>query len=84
MPDHHVLTKLSKYLVQTRPAVPVAFPGAPQSNDLDVLDTYPLSAREFLSPDDIAILKELRAGLEAIGQRASERNVRIIIDAEHT
>ncbi|KAI0089884.1 FAD-linked oxidoreductase-like protein [Irpex rosettiformis] len=84
VPNHHVLTKLSKYLVQNRSPIPVAFPGAPRPNDLAVLDDYPQSAHDILSSDDIAILKELRAGLEAICQRASERNVRIIIDAEHT
>ncbi len=78
------MTKLSKYLVDNRPRIPVAFPGSPQLNDLDVLDAYPLAAREYLSPEDIATLKELRDGLESICKRASERDVRIIIDAEHT
>jgi proline dehydrogenase len=80
VPDTRALTKLSKCLVESRNNKYIAFPGTPQSSDLSVLDTNPQNA---LTVEDVTMLKELKADLEAVCQHASERNVKVIIDAEH-
>ncbi|KAI0344244.1 FAD-linked oxidoreductase [Trametopsis cervina] len=84
VPDHHVLTTLSRWLVKERCGrSPIAFPGAPQPTELDILDRNH-STSSILSQDDIRMLKDLRDDLDSICQHASERGVRIIIDAEHS
>lgn len=84
IPRHESLLRLSKYLVEHRPSVPVAFPGTPDASDLDVLYKPASGAVADLTAEDIVDLKDLHAELDAICKRAHERGVRIIIDAEHT
>ncbi|KAI0706218.1 FAD-linked oxidoreductase-like protein [Cytidiella melzeri] len=85
VPDHHILTRLSQYLVEHRSSwSSVPFPGTPQPSDLDVLDNHHRLARNTLTAEDITVLRELRADLESICRRASQRNVRVIFDAEHS
>ena len=61
----------------------VPFPGTPATSDLDVLYNGSLGPDIALTPQDVADLKALHSDLNEICQRASERGVRIIIDAEH-
>ncbi|KAI0668619.1 FAD-linked oxidoreductase [Trametes maxima] len=84
VPDAEALRRLSKHLVDTRPATTprVAFPGCPRASDLDVLSTH-TQPTGSLSEADIVALRELRDDLHAIGERARARGVRITVDAEH-
>lgn len=85
LPHAQTLTNFSKFLLSTRPSVspPVPFPGRPLVSDFGVLSAYPASGSP-LTETDVADLRELRDDLRAICQRAKERGVRIIIDAEHS
>ncbi|KAI0641100.1 FAD-linked oxidoreductase [Trametes meyenii] len=78
VPDAEALRRLSKHLVDTRPAtIPrIAFPGCPRVSDLDVLSTL-TPPTGSLSEADIVALRELRDDLHAIGDRARARGVRI-------
>ena len=66
---------------RTSPVIP--FPGTPQASDLDILNEWAPATDNVLTADDIDDLKTLRADLNAICQRAQERGIRVIIDAEH-
>lgn len=66
-----------------RPATSVPFPGTPDASDLDILYTSSPDLEGLLTPQDITDLKDLHADLNLICNRAHERGVRIIIDAEH-
>ncbi|KAG6848555.1 hypothetical protein H0H93_015963 [Arthromyces matolae] len=81
LPDANVLIKFSSHLLNTRPKRPVAYPGCPHSSDLDVLNK---SSTENLTPEDIEALRDLNSDLLRICERAQERGVKIIIDAEYS
>ncbi|KAF7298084.1 Proline dehydrogenase [Mycena chlorophos] len=85
LPDASALIRLSSHIIATRTPTPpplVAFPGNPTSNDLDAL--YSPKSKGSLSEQDITMLQDLHADLEAICARAAARGVRIIIDAEYS
>ncbi|KAJ8518907.1 hypothetical protein ONZ45_g4087 [Pleurotus djamor] len=93
LPDAQSLINLSSYIVANRvePPIPVAFPGNPALSDLDVLYSVPSEAvrrthslAHTLSATDIASLRDLHNDLIRICQRARERGVRVIIDAEYS
>ncbi|KAG6910629.1 hypothetical protein DXG01_009138 [Tephrocybe rancida] len=81
LPDANVLIRFSSHLMATRPKRGVAFPGCPHSSDLDVLNNPPT---DTLTASDIAVLRDFHADLVRICQRAQERGVRIIVDAEYS
>ena len=83
LPHHQALINLSKYLITSRPKTSVPFPGSPDITDLDVLYKGAPALGNPLTQQDITDLKDLYSDLDAICQRAQERGVRIIIDAEH-
>jgi proline dehydrogenase len=67
------------------PKYSVPFPGSPRPTDFDVLDVDPVKLSETcpLTSEDVAALKELKEDLFRVCQRAKERGVKILIDAEH-
>ena len=88
MHDARILTDLSKHLIKTRAAADplsrVPFPGSPHPTDLEFLTHSLPQGPSYLTLEDISSLQELREDLKRICKRAQERNVRVIIDAEHT
>ncbi|KDQ30083.1 hypothetical protein PLEOSDRAFT_1053486 [Pleurotus ostreatus PC15] len=88
LPDAQSLINFSSYIIANRsaPPIPVAFPGYPELSDLDVLyKTTPAnSAGQTLTDEDIESLRDLHSDLIRICQRAQERGVRVIIDAEYS
>lgn len=64
--------------------MPVPFPGTPQLTDLDILYGKSASADGILTEQDIADLKDFHADMDAVCQRAHERGVKLIIDAEYS
>ncbi|KAL5534787.1 hypothetical protein ACEPAG_1251 [Sanghuangporus baumii] len=88
LPDAQALINFSKHLVNTRPppARLVRFPGSPRPSDFDVLNVEPINLPETspLKKQDLEDLRELREDLFRICQRAKERGVKIIIDAEYS
>ena len=83
IPHHEALIHFSQYLVDHRPKTSISFPGTPDNSDLGILQSTAPPMVGVLTSQDIADLKDLYADLNAICQRAHERGVRIIIDAEH-
>ncbi|KAF4584676.1 hypothetical protein EYR38_001906 [Pleurotus pulmonarius] len=100
LPDAQSLINFSSYIIANRstPPIPVAFPGYPELSDLDVLynatpndvkvsatDSVPVnSLTQALTDEDIASLRDLHSDLIRICNRAQERGVRVIIDAEYS
>ncbi|KAI9065797.1 FAD-linked oxidoreductase [Trametes sanguinea] len=87
VPDAEILRRFSKYLVDSRPKTrpPVAFPGCALPSDLDILSVHRSgTSANQLTAADIAALRELREDLVAICNRAKERGVRLIFDAEYS
>ncbi|KAF8878434.1 FAD-linked oxidoreductase-like protein [Infundibulicybe gibba] len=89
LPDARALINLSSHITSTRSGLShsVPFPGCPQPDDLDVLDTLPSQISRVpgpLSTSDVESLRELHADLVRICKRAQERGVRVIIDAEYS
>lgn len=88
MPDARALVRFSSHLVKSRQPFlsSISFPGCPQPSDLDVLYTRdPLTLPPLcpLTNEDLTSLKELKADLFRICQRAKERGVKVIVDAEY-
>ncbi|KAG5651849.1 hypothetical protein H0H81_007225 [Sphagnurus paluster] len=85
IPDAHILVKLSKYLLTTRPPTPtpVPFPGSPHDSDLDILSS-PIPPTPDLTPTDLAALRILHMALRRICAHAAARRVRVIFDAEYS
>ncbi|KAI0308759.1 FAD-linked oxidoreductase-like protein [Amylostereum chailletii] len=87
LPNHEALIHFSKHLTSEatkKPhSPPVAFPGCPRANDLDVVSAPPASASP-MTPDDVADLADLYADLRKISAHAQKRRVRLILDAEHS
>ncbi|OSD05698.1 FAD-linked oxidoreductase [Trametes coccinea BRFM310] len=87
VPDAEILRRFSKHLVESRTKTrpPAAFPGCPLPSDLDVLSASQHGVSvDQLTEADIAALRELRDDLVTICNRAKERGVRLIFDAEYT
>ncbi|ESK84830.1 proline dehydrogenase [Moniliophthora roreri MCA 2997] len=84
LPDAQSLINLSKYLIDTRSPLPVPFPGCPRASDLDVLYDKKRTNTGPLTNEDIKSLRELHSDLRRICTRASERGVKIILDAEYS
>ncbi|KAG8220728.1 FAD-linked oxidoreductase [Butyriboletus roseoflavus] len=87
LPNADALRNLSLHLTRTRPALspPVPYPGTPESSDLTILhDRLPEHPPAPLTAQDVEDLKELCHDLNKICTRAKDRNVRIILDAEHS
>ncbi|TFK67661.1 FAD-linked oxidoreductase [Pluteus cervinus] len=84
LPDCNALINLSKHILASRRDTrPMAFPGSPESTDLDVL-TRSLEPSPFLNMKEIRELTDLRDDLRKICRRARARGVKIIIDAEYS
>ena len=81
LPDSQALVRLSQHLVRSRPPCSIPFPGSPTPRDLDVLTTS--EGSPILSPTDRIALRNLRTDLFRICQRAKERQVKVVVDAEH-
>ncbi|KAK7034780.1 hypothetical protein VNI00_012187 [Paramarasmius palmivorus] len=77
LPDAHTL------LIH-EPRYPVPFPGCPRASDLEVLYDKRQRIPEPLTNEDIEDLRELHSDLRRICTRASERGVKIILDAEYS
>ena len=84
VPDPSALTRLSAYLLATRPTTspPIPFPGCPSAADLDILYKS-VKRTNPMSPEDIAVLRDLHNDLVRICTRGRERGVKVIIDAEY-
>lgn len=84
VPRHEALINFSKYLAKhhfTSSSVP--FPGTPHPSDITAIELRNADPWEFMTEQDIADLKDLYADLTAISQRAHDRGVKLIIDAEY-
>ena len=79
------MIRFSKYLVErhSSSSLAIAFPGTPSPADLSIINEPRSALKGSLSAEDIDLLKELRNDLDKICERAKERGVKIIIDAEH-
>jgi proline dehydrogenase len=75
------LIRLSQHLVRSRLPSSIPFPGSPAPYELDILAASEDSP--FLSSADRTDLLNLRADLFRICQRARERRVKVIVDAEY-
>ena len=75
---------MSLHLIRTRPVLspPIPYPGSPESSDLTVLHGR-IPKGSPLTAQDVEDLEELYNDLNRICTRAKDRNVRIILDAEH-
>jgi proline dehydrogenase len=78
------LVHLSAHLSLLHARDPTPFPGCPRADDLAVLNLTDLPPGSPLSAQDLSDLRELREGLIRICTRARARNVRVIVDAEHS
>ncbi|KAF8907642.1 FAD-linked oxidoreductase-like protein [Gymnopilus junonius] len=92
LPDANALRALSARIVASRKALPspealVPFPGSPRIEDLGIISS-PLTTNPNnlppLTPEQIRDIRELYANLHRICKRASERGVKIIMDAEYS
>lgn len=85
LPDAQSLINLSSYLVHSRPTLPtpIAFPDVPRFSDLDVLSRPTPPSGSKLTPEDLVALSELYSDLTRVCERAAQRGVKIIIDAEY-
>jgi len=81
LPDSQTLVRLSQHLVRSRPPSSIPFPGSPTLQDLDILTSSDDSPT--LSSTDRVALRNLRVDLFRIFQRAKERQVKVVVDAEH-
>lgn len=81
VPDSQVLLRLSQHLVRSRPPSSLPFPGSPTPQDLDFLASS--EDLRTLSSTDQIVLRNLRADLFRICQRAKERQVKVVVDAEY-
>jgi len=86
LPSTKPLHHLSAHLLATRPALPtpVPYPGCAHGSDLDVLYTDSKPASGPLTDQDLLQLRDLHFDLRRICQRAEERGVRLVIDAEYS
>lgn len=87
LPDARALVNFSKHLVDTRPSSvhQVCFPGSPRRTDFGVLDTDALDLPSTcpLTKENLDALRKLKEDLRRVCQRAREREVKIVIDAEY-
>ncbi|CAE6459463.1 unnamed protein product, partial [Rhizoctonia solani] len=85
VPSAESLKRMSKFLVKSRPTDDVPFPGTPGSFDMVVFRgaKEPL-IKGGLTDEDIESLRTLYEDLRTVCNRAKERGIRLIFDAEHT
>ncbi|KAF8741928.1 Proline dehydrogenase, partial [Rhizoctonia solani] len=85
VPSADSLKRMSKFLLKSRPADDVPFPGTPGSFDMVVFRGVkePL-IKAGLTEEDIESLRVLYEDLRTVCNRAKERGIRLIFDAEHT
>ncbi|CAE6426615.1 unnamed protein product [Rhizoctonia solani] len=85
VPSADSLKRMSKFLLKSRPADDVPFPGTPGSFDMVVFRgaKEPL-IKAGLTEEDIESLRVLYEDLRTVCNRAKERGIRLIFDAEHT
>jgi hypothetical protein len=81
LPDSQALVRLSQYLIRSRPSSSIPFPGSPTLQDLDILIASEGSLT--LSSTDRTALRSLKADLFRICERAKERRVKVVVDAEY-
>ncbi|KAG8900347.1 hypothetical protein FRB99_006105 [Tulasnella sp. 403] len=85
VPSADALAHFSEYLLKTRPSDGlVHYPGTPHSTDLDILSQSNPPPNSSITAEDFEALRTLKDDLERICRRAKDRNVKVIIDAEHT
>ncbi|KAG8714813.1 hypothetical protein FRC11_007044 [Ceratobasidium sp. 423] len=85
VPSADSLKRMSKFLLKSRPQDDVPFPGTPGSFDMVVFRGAKDPLIEGgLTEEDIASLRTLYEDLRTICNRAKERGIRLIFDAEHT
>jgi proline dehydrogenase len=68
---------------QAAEAERIAFPGIPLPARLDALQRGTVPQGSALTPEDVHALIELRDDVFAICERAEQRGVKIIMDAEY-
>lgn len=81
LPDPQALVRLSQHLIRSKPPSSIPFPGSPSLQDLDILTSSDDSS--ILSSADRIALRDLRVDLFRICQRAKERQVKVVVDAEY-
>lgn len=81
LPDSQALLRLSQHLVRSRPPSSLPFPGSPTPQDLDILASS--EDLRILSSTDQMALRNLQVDLLRICQRAKERQVKVVVDAEY-
>ncbi|KAF8972552.1 FAD-linked oxidoreductase-like protein [Flammula alnicola] len=91
LPDAHALIALSSHITASRKALPsssreamVPFPGSAIIEDLDIILKSPSSDHSPLTPSQILSIRELYADLVRICTRATEKGVKLILDAEYS
>lgn len=80
LPDSQALVRLSQHLVHARPPSSIPFPGSTAPQDLNILTES--EGSPFLSSADRTALLNLQTDLFRICQRAKERRVKVVVDAE--
>ena len=94
VPDANALIALSSRITESRKSLPksskdaiVPFPGSARIDDLDIIlhgsDPKPSDHRTPLTPADIQQLQTLYANLSKICAHATEKGIKIIVDAEY-
>lgn len=84
VPNPTTLLHLSTHISSLHATDPVLFPGCPRADDLAVLRSDDLPSSSPVTAQDLADLRELLVDLNRICNRARERNVRLIVDAEYS
>ena len=84
LPNPAALVHLSSHLSSLHARDPTLFPGCPRTDDLAILGLDDPPPGSPLSAQDLSDLRELREDLIRICTQAQARNVRVIVDAEHS
>ena len=84
LPNPAALVHLSSHLSLLHARDPTLFPGCPRTDDLAILGLNDPPPGSPLSAQDLTDLRKLREDLIRICTQAQARNVRVIVDAEHS
>ncbi|KAF8603115.1 FAD-linked oxidoreductase [Ceratobasidium sp. AG-I] len=85
VPSADSLKRMSTFLLQSRPKDDVPYPGTPSSFDMVIFrGSKEGLLKGGLTEDDVTDLRTLYEDLRGVCNRARERGVRLIFDAEHT
>ncbi|KAI0307413.1 FAD-linked oxidoreductase-like protein [Multifurca ochricompacta] len=84
LPNSAALLHLSAHISSLHVDDTILFPGCPHGDDLAILHLTEPPSDSHLSTQDLADLRELHKDLIRICTRARARNVRLIVDAEHS